>query len=95
MGLVFAAAVALAYWYRYDRSNKSDRSELCIQVVQKARNPQTGEVKDFPTPCDVPEGWEKIEPDQLNETSSWKIYRSEKHSFELKYPSDARVFGDF
>ena len=29
----------------------------CIQVITAARNPQTGETKDFPTPCDVPEGW--------------------------------------
>lgn len=33
---------------------------VCIQVITRARNPQTGEVRDFPTPCDVPEGWEKI-----------------------------------
>ena len=31
--------------------------EICIQVITPARNPQTGEVRDFPTPCDVPEGW--------------------------------------
>lgn len=35
-------------------------SEICIQVITQARNPETGEVRDFPTPCDVPEGWEKI-----------------------------------
>ena len=34
--------------------------EVCIQVITSARNLQTGEVKDFPTPCDVPEGWMKI-----------------------------------
>lgn len=34
--------------------------DACIQVITRARNPQTGEEKDFPTPCDVPEGWEKI-----------------------------------
>ncbi|GEM_PF-5940388 len=32
----------------------------CIQVITPARNPQTGEIKDFPTPCDVPEGWVTI-----------------------------------
>ena len=41
----------------------------CIQVITPARNLQTGEVKDFPTPCDVPEGWEKI-----IEASSVKLY---------------------
>ena len=32
-------------------------SEICIQVITPARNLQTGEIRDFPTPCDVPEGW--------------------------------------
>ncbi|MBP9686822.1 MAG: hypothetical protein KBD66_03410 [Candidatus Doudnabacteria bacterium] len=32
----------------------------CIQVITPARNGTTGEVRDFPTPCDVPEGWEKV-----------------------------------
>lgn len=31
--------------------------ELCIQVITPARNPHSGEVREFPTPCDVPEGW--------------------------------------
>lgn len=34
----------------------------CIQVITPAKNVKTGEVRDFPTPCDVPEGWEKISP---------------------------------
>lgn len=37
--------------------------EFCIQVVTSARNPETGEFKEFPTPCDVPEGWEIIMPE--------------------------------
>ncbi|MBI2674742.1 MAG: hypothetical protein HYX22_03340 [Candidatus Yanofskybacteria bacterium] len=36
--------------------------EVCIQVITPARNPQTGEVRDFPTPCDVPEGWSRLSP---------------------------------
>lgn len=36
------------------------KPEICIQVITPARNPQTGEIRDFPTPCDVPEGWVKI-----------------------------------
>ncbi len=37
--------------------------EVCIQVITPARNPETGEIREFPTPCDVPEGWELIEND--------------------------------
>lgn len=33
---------------------------VCIQVITPAQNPLTGEVRDFPTPCDVPEGWEPL-----------------------------------
>jgi hypothetical protein len=40
--------------------NQDSEGELCIQVITPARNPQTGEIVDFPTPCDVPEGWETI-----------------------------------
>ncbi len=32
----------------------------CIQVIAEAKNPETDEVRMFPTPCDIPEGWEKV-----------------------------------
>lgn len=32
---------------------------MCAQVITHAKNISTGEEKDFPTPCDVPDGWEK------------------------------------
>lgn len=46
--------------FKFIEPNKPDDT-LCIQVITKARNIQTGEIKDFPTPCDVPDGWEKID----------------------------------
>lgn len=33
----------------------------CIQVITTAKDPISGESKDFPTPCDVPEGWIIVE----------------------------------
>ncbi|MGB9598591.1 MAG: hypothetical protein ACPLZH_01975, partial [Minisyncoccales bacterium] len=33
----------------------------CIQVITPAQDPLTGECKNFPTPCDVPPGWKKVE----------------------------------
>lgn len=33
---------------------------VCPAVIQPARNPLTGECRAFPTPCDVPEGWNKV-----------------------------------
>ena len=35
---------------------------VCIQVITPSRNTLTGEIKEFPTPCDVPQGWEIIRP---------------------------------
>jgi hypothetical protein len=32
-------------------------------VITPARNPETGDIKEFPTTCSVPEGWELIEND--------------------------------
>lgn len=66
LGLVFAAVAAGVYWYEYvsgNKGNNGNNREICIQVVTRARNLQTGEEKDFPTPCDVPDEWEKIERD--------------------------------
>lgn len=33
---------------------------VCAQVITSARDPKTGYIKQYPTPCDVPEGWEVI-----------------------------------
>jgi len=43
--------------------NAEDNGVACIQVITPARNPETGDIKEFPTPCDVPEGWEVIQND--------------------------------
>lgn len=62
-------AILFVVWVWIDQyPNQSSKSpeidqenEFCIQVVTPARNPQTGEIREFPTPCDVPEGWEVIQ----------------------------------
>lgn len=36
------------------------RGKVCVQVITPARNSKTGECRDFPTPCDVSEGWERV-----------------------------------
>ena len=38
-------------------SNNNSNDNSCAQVITHAYNPQTGEEKDFSTPCDVPKGW--------------------------------------
>jgi hypothetical protein len=61
--LAFLLAVALLYQFEYGR--RPVENQVCIQVVTKAFNPKTGEVKEFPTPCDVPEGWQNISQPSL------------------------------
>ncbi|HIQ50318.1 MAG TPA: hypothetical protein EYH56_03950, partial [Nanoarchaeota archaeon] len=40
---------------------KAEKEErICIQVITPAINPETGECIEFPTPCDVPEGWKIV-----------------------------------
>jgi len=34
--------------------------QFCIQITQPAYNPRTWECKVFPTPCQVPTGWIKV-----------------------------------
>jgi len=38
----------------------SPKLEVCAQVITPAKNPLTGECKDFSNPCSVPSGWEKV-----------------------------------
>lgn len=40
-----------------------EEPRVCAQAITPARNPETGQIREFPTPCDVPEGWEVIEND--------------------------------
>ncbi len=42
---------------------EGDAGVMCAQVITPARNPETGEIREFPTPCDVPDGWEVIQND--------------------------------
>lgn len=39
---------------------KTGTGGMCIQVITPAASP-TGECRDFPTPCDIPFGWKKVE----------------------------------
>jgi len=40
--------------------NTTRNNTVCIQVITCAKDPLTGKIGIFPTPCDVPLGWEKI-----------------------------------
>lgn len=77
--LLIGIIVAFAYWIipsfftpktateEQARTDGDDRDGeegvVCIQVITPARNPDTGDIREFSTPCDVPEGWETIQND--------------------------------
>jgi hypothetical protein len=58
LGLSFILAIAFINQMEY--GSQPQEAQVCIQVVTPAKNQTTGEVKDFPTPCDVPEGWQPV-----------------------------------
>lgn len=66
-----ALGVLIIYWVFHSggtnsrvtpQASEGDETEICAQIITSATNPDTGEVTDFPTPCDVPEGWGVVAP---------------------------------
>ncbi|HHD78235.1 MAG TPA: DUF5011 domain-containing protein [Epsilonproteobacteria bacterium] len=57
-----------------NQSNEDNTTAVCIQVITSAYNPQTNEQREFPTPCDVLEGWvvgkPPLETNSTNETNT-------------------------
>lgn len=41
---------------------------FCVQVITPAKNPKTGECREFSTPCAVPEGWVKVKSCAADQT---------------------------
>lgn|SRR3989338_3332301 len=84
--LIIAALLAVLALLLFKRGSvDQDKStQICAQVITPARNPQTGEIRDFATPCDVPAGWEKLAPGSRDLAT----YRDDNRGYELKYPED-------
>ncbi|MBU4245650.1 MAG: thermonuclease family protein, partial [Nanoarchaeota archaeon] len=64
---------------------KEREPKMCAQVITPAKNEKTGECKEFPTPCDVPAGWEKVNLCVLKQktivkTSEMQWQKIENHS---------------
>ena len=90
--LVVAALVAV--WFVFFHNPKQAQvpeengNEMCIQVITDARSPETGEVETFPTPCDVPEGWDTLETDHEEFTrdgQTWTRYRNDDLGIRFEY----------
>lgn len=72
LALAILSAIAISYLPQWQNklfvkqplptpSQSPGNPQVCIQVITSAKDPQTGECRSFPTPCDVPEGWEKVQ----------------------------------
>ena len=59
LAVVLLVGLFYAERARKEQSKSVKNDIICIQVVTKARNPKTGEIREFSTPCDVPVGWIK------------------------------------
>jgi len=82
--------VALVLWAMYtpQDSGTPTSADLCAQVVTDARNPTTGEVQEFQTPCDVPLGWDTLETDRevfVRNDEEWKRYRNDDLGVRFEY----------
>jgi hypothetical protein len=53
--------IALIYKWEYGKKPTAavneNNSEFCAQVITTAKNPVTGETKEFSNPCVVPSNW--------------------------------------
>lgn len=72
--LIIVALLVLSGWLLYTMNitgkpnvapspDPQKETEKCAQVITPARDPKTGTIREFPTPCAVPQGWELIQND--------------------------------
>lgn len=61
--LFLLGLISFTYWLFFvkEKPPAQGGSVLCPQIITPAKNPLTGECISFPTPCDVPVGWEGVE----------------------------------
>ncbi|HYE22184.1 MAG TPA: PsbP-related protein [Verrucomicrobiae bacterium] len=52
--------------FKFVEEVENKNGTACIQVIAPAWNPQTGEVREFPTPCDVPQNWVQLKEYHTN-----------------------------
>lgn len=91
IAIIVLAAGAVYLWQK-DAVNELF-GEGCIQVITPAKNLATGECKEFPTPCNVPEGWKKTEYCPI---IKYYVYKDLSVCARVEYtcPDDLRPFND-
>ncbi|MBI2430972.1 MAG: hypothetical protein HYV39_03080 [Candidatus Levybacteria bacterium] len=71
MKMIILRLILLVFWFLWlvfypvisfaQTERDSDNKSYCIQVITPATNPETGKCENFATPCDVPEGWIRVD----------------------------------
>lgn len=61
LAAVVVVASGLIFLGKDNFKNIFSTKTSCPQVLTPAFNPETGELRDFSTPCEVPEGWVQAE----------------------------------
>jgi len=98
--LFFADGFGLWPFHIFDEAGRKD-DQICAQVITPAQNSETGEIREFPTPCDVPDGWEALAPGQSrpdDEFSDFEqviresgdlpnIFLSNRFGYRINYPT--------
>ncbi len=86
-----AIVLGFGFWYVLTAQTSLTSGgdyDVCAQVITDARNPDTGEVRTFPTPCDVPDGWDTLETDReffTRNGEEWQRYRNDDLGLRFEY----------
>ncbi|OGD68208.1 hypothetical protein A2811_01430 [Candidatus Campbellbacteria bacterium RIFCSPHIGHO2_01_FULL_34_10] len=86
--IFFVVIFVIASFYFFMDKN---RGENCVEVLTDARNPETGEIKEFSNLCDIPKGWDVLETDREQferNNQSWTRYRNDDLGVRFEYRLD-------
>ena len=61
LALIYVVYSLISGSFLEEGQESLDLNVVCPQVITLARNATTGEVGTFPTPCNIPDGWKKVE----------------------------------
>lgn len=67
--IAIAVVVIVGAFLLFAPASAPNGGKACPEVIVWAKDPVTGEVKTFPTPCDVPEGWVSATQDDISPAS--------------------------
>lgn len=64
------------------RERRGDR--ICIQIITRAQNPENGVIRQFATPCDVPDGWIELPGAEKPDVEKYLLPQNSDLDFETE-----------